>query len=62
MLVNINHRAYRSLKYFLRSESGATAIEYGMIAAGISIVIVGGVILIGQSVGLLFNSVANALN
>ena len=27
---------------FLRDEAGATAIEYGLIAAGISVVIIGG--------------------
>jgi pilus assembly protein Flp/PilA len=35
------------LKRFLRNESGATAIEYGLIAAGISVAI----ILVVQNVG-----------
>ena len=29
---------------FFRNESGATAIEYGLIAAGIAVVIVGGIV------------------
>jgi pilus assembly protein Flp/PilA len=35
------------LKRFVRNESGATAIEYGLIAAGISVAI----ILVVQNVG-----------
>ena len=42
------------------STSGATALEYTIIAALISIVIVGGVALIGGTVADLFNAVANA--
>jgi pilus assembly protein Flp/PilA len=34
---------------FLKDESGATAIEYGLIAAGISIVIIASVNAIGSS-------------
>ncbi len=42
--------------------SGATAIEYGLIAAGIAIVIITAVLLIGTSLSATFNSIANALN
>src|SRR6516164_9654233 len=31
------------LKRFVRDESGATAVEYGLVAAGISVAIIGGV-------------------
>ena len=31
----------KALKRFLADDSGATAIEYGLIAAGISVVIIG---------------------
>ena len=37
------------LSRFLRDEAGATAIEYGLIAAGISVVIIGLVYGIGDS-------------
>lgn len=47
------------LKTFLRSGSGATAIEYALIAGGISILIVASVALIGTSVSGTFTSVAN---
>ena len=47
--------------YFLRDNSGATAIEYGLIAAGISVAIIAAVQLTGTNVKNTFNSVANAL-
>ncbi len=46
---------------FLKSESGATAIEYAIIAGGISIVIVAAVQTIGTSLNTTFTSVAAAL-
>ena len=46
---------------FLKSESGATAIEYAIIAGGISIVIVAAVQTIGTSSNTTFTSVAAAL-
>ena len=45
-------------KKFLKNENGATAIEYGLIAALIAVVIVGGVTLIGTNLSALFTSVA----
>jgi pilus assembly protein Flp/PilA len=39
---------------FLKNESGATAIEYGLIAAGISVVIIATVNSIGTNVRDLF--------
>ena len=46
---------------FLKNESGATAIEYGLIAAGISVVIITAVQLVGTNLTTTFNSVANAV-
>ena len=45
------------LKKFLRDESGATAIEYGLIAALISVVIIGAVTTVGGNLKTTFNSV-----
>ncbi len=42
-------------------ESGATAIEYGLIAAGIAIAIITAVGLVGDNLDTLFNDVANNL-
>jgi pilus assembly protein Flp/PilA len=46
------------LMRFLRDETGATAIEYAIIAGGISIVIVTAVQAIGTTLNTTFTSVA----
>ena len=46
---------------FLRDDSGATAIEYGLIAAGIAVVIITAVQLVGTNLSTTFNSVANSV-
>ena len=43
---------------FLKDESGATAIEYGLIAALIAVAIIGGASSLGNNVGDTFNTVA----
>jgi pilus assembly protein Flp/PilA len=45
----------------LADESGATAIEYGLIAALISVVIIAAVTAVGTNLKTTFSSVANAL-
>jgi pilus assembly protein Flp/PilA len=47
---------------FLKDESGATAIEYGLIAAGISVAIIAVVQGLGDKLNTTFTSVQNALN
>ncbi|HVV28069.1 MAG TPA: Flp family type IVb pilin [Rhizomicrobium sp.] len=47
---------------FVRDESGATAIEYGLIAALISVVIITAVKLVGSNLSTTFNSVATSLS
>jgi pilus assembly protein Flp/PilA len=51
-----------TFKSFLRDEKGATAIEYGLIAAGISVAIITVVQGLGSSLNTTFGSVKNALN
>ena len=46
---------------FLKDNSGVTAIEYGLIAAGIAIAIIVGVNATGTAVSATFNSVATSL-
>jgi pilus assembly protein Flp/PilA len=46
---------------FCRDQSGATAIEYGLIAAGISIAIVIAVTSLGTSLNTTFTSVSTGL-
>jgi pilus assembly protein Flp/PilA len=45
----------------LNCKRGATAIEYGLIAACISVVIIAAVTLLGTNLNTEFNKVANAL-
>jgi len=47
---------------FLRNESGATAIEYGLIAAGISIAIIAVVNGIGHQLNTTFSRVSTQLS
>lgn len=48
-------------KKFTTNESGATAIEYGLIAGLISVVIIVAVTLVGTELTTTFNAVASAL-
>jgi pilus assembly protein Flp/PilA len=50
-----------SLIKFLKNESGATAIEYGLIAAGISIAIIATVNGLGTQLNTTFTSVSTQL-
>ena len=46
---------------FLKDDSGATAIEYGLIAAGISVVIIATVNTIGSTLNTNFTSISTQL-
>jgi pilus assembly protein Flp/PilA len=46
---------------FLKDQSGATAIEYGLIAAGISVAIIAVVNTIGTSLNTSFSSISTQL-
>lgn len=46
---------------YLRDESGATAIEYGLIAAGIALAILAAVGLFGDQLEILFEDAADAV-
>ena len=47
---------------FIRDESGATAIEYALIASLIAVVIIGAVQTVGNKVSTVFTEVGGALN
>ena len=49
------------IRRFANNESGATAIEYGLIAAGISIAIITVVGTLGSNLNTTFGSVATAI-
>jgi pilus assembly protein Flp/PilA len=46
---------------FLRDECGATAIEYGLIAAGIAVAIIAVVNTLGTSLNTTFSSISSQL-
>ncbi|HLB80773.1 MAG TPA: Flp family type IVb pilin [Dongiaceae bacterium] len=50
------------LRRFAKDESGATAIEYGLIAALVSVVIIGALTALGTALDSIFNEVATELN
>ncbi len=54
MLKNIGH--------FYADESGATAIEYGLIAALVSVAAIGALTTMGNTLNTLFGTVSNAMN
>lgn len=50
----MNH--LNQLKRFLQNEEGVTAIEYGLIASLIAVVIIGGVTTVGTKLDTLFGT------
>jgi pilus assembly protein Flp/PilA len=50
-----------SIRRFIRDEAGATAIEYGLIAAGIAVAIIAVVQGVGTNLNTTFTSVQTVL-
>ena len=48
------------IRTFLKNQDGSTAIEYGLIAAMIAVVIVGGITSVGSTTGETFQTTADA--
>lgn len=48
-------------KSFLKKDKGVTAIEYGLIAALIAVVIIGSVTLLGDELQITFDAIAAAV-
>jgi len=61
MIQNRTETTMRKLFEFLRDESGATAIEYGLIAAGISVGIIAVVNGVGTKLNTTFSSISTQL-
>jgi pilus assembly protein Flp/PilA len=47
---------------FAKDEDGATAIEYGLIAALVSVAAIGALTAMGNSLSTMFNTVSSALS
>lgn len=54
-------RTGRWMRHAVESEDGVTAVEYGIIVAGISITIIATVSLIGENLVSIFEAIAEAL-
>jgi pilus assembly protein Flp/PilA len=52
----------KQLKSFCADESGATAIEYGLIAALVSVAAIGALTTMGNTLNTLFTTVSNSMN
>jgi pilus assembly protein Flp/PilA len=51
----------KHLQRFMKDESGAAAIEYGLIASGISVAIIPSVTNVGTKLVAIFTQIQNAL-
>ncbi|PCJ58080.1 MAG: Flp family type IVb pilin [Rhodospirillaceae bacterium] len=51
-----------TFRKFLEDESGATAIEYGLIAALVSVAAIGALQAMGGSLNTMFTTVSTSLN
>ena len=60
-MVHLYVRLRESIRTFVADESGATAIEYGLIAALVGVVIIGALTLLGPELGNMFNSITDQL-
>jgi pilus assembly protein Flp/PilA len=52
----------KQIKSFCVDESGATAIEYGLIAALVSVAAIGALTTMGDTLNTLFTTVSNSMN
>jgi pilus assembly protein Flp/PilA len=57
----LEHHMTRSFFKFWKDESGATAIEYGLIAAGIALAIIAVVNGLGSNLNTMFTSISTSL-
>ncbi len=51
----------KQFKQFCGDESGATAIEYGLIAALVSVAAIGALTTMGNSLNTMFSTVSNSM-
>ena len=51
-----------AIRNLLQDESGASAVEYGLLVALIAVVIIGAVSTLGTTIKTMFTSVSNAIS
>lgn len=57
----MTNKISRFIRSLWKDEDGATAIEYGLIAALIAVVIIAAITLVGGSLEQTFNQIGNAI-
>ena len=57
----MGERSMSTFRRFVKDDSGATAIEYGLIAALVSVAIIAALTLLGNNLNATFQAVANNL-
>lgn len=50
------------IRNFIADESGATAIEYGLLASLIAVVIIAGASLLGTNINTMFSDIATCIS
>ncbi|MDI6853739.1 MAG: Flp family type IVb pilin [Deltaproteobacteria bacterium] len=53
---------FTKAKMFFREEEGASAVEYGLLVAGIAVVVMASIYLIGTNLNTKFSDVASQLS
>ena len=53
---------FKLIRCFAKDEDGATAIEYGLIAALVSVAAIGALTAMGNSLSTMFNTVSSAMS
>ena len=52
---------FATARHFARNDSGATAIEYGLIAGLIAVAVIGATRLVGTNLGTMFGKISTGL-
>ena len=58
----MKHLTFPTIQKFFQDDEGATALEYGLLAALIAAVIIGAVTTLGQVVSNTFNNIASSMS
>lgn len=53
---------FAKVKHFIREEEGASAVEYGLLVAGIAVAVMAAIYTIGTNLNTTFSSVATKLS
>ena len=54
--------AWSRLRHYWHQQDGATAIEYGLIAAGIAVAIIAAIFALGDTLSNFFNDIGNNIS